>query len=649
MTEHEHPKHHPKHVPGSEPHPASPSKGEESPHVKIQKHHASRTHAHTETGLEKDEEQAIETGLHAIYGEDKTDFTKIERPRNFITQLLLTLVIVLSVLAGTAWGGYFVYQKYFAPASSETFTVNIKAPEQIKSGERLAITIHYSNPTSVPLAQLTIDARLPTGFIVETSNPLAGNLAKPTWDIGYLNAGSDGEITLEGIWIATVPSTTPLQVFANFRPANFNSDFQAVETVSVTSLQTVLESTFSGSEEATPGEAQEYLLTIQNTGSETVKDVIAEIKLPIGFYLDKSAPELAAASEPVWTIASLEPGAKSEIKLTGSFAADVTGFQYFDATISLKDGNDQLTQTTAQTFTDVKGSTVSLQLVAAGSSTDSALFLGDNLRVSLAYENTSEEPMNDVAILLDFSSEKTFPIDWKTANLAGGKLTKDGVLWSAETIGEVPAHEKKILSLDFPIVATMTEAFGDRFTLTALANVGNLSVRSTPITISINSNATLATEVRYFTADGAPLGAGPIPPMVGESTTYRVYWTVSNSLHNLENMTVTAILPPHATWNNQTTTDLGTVAYKDISGEVVWTLSALPEDVQSVSANFAISITPKTEDVGKFVKLISGSNFKVTDSFTKALIEQTGESLDTELPTDVFASGKGAVVEAPAP
>jgi hypothetical protein len=608
-------------------------------HHREPKHRASKAHVHTETGLEKEEEQAIEEGLHAIYGENKTDFSKIERPRNFLTQLLLTLVIVLAILAGTAWGGYFIFQKYFAASSSESFTVTISAPEQLKSGEHAKITIHYSNPTSVPLAQLNIEARLPASFQVATTNPLAGDLTKPTWDIGYLNAGSDGELTIEGLWTATVPSTTPLQVFANFRPANFNSDFQAVQTVSVTSLQSVLAADFSGEQEAVPGKSQEYLLSIQNLGSENLTNVLAEVKLPVGFYLEKGEPE--------WLISDLAPGAKTEIKFTGSFAADVTGFQYFDATISLKNDLEKLTQATAQTFTDVKGSAISLQLVAHGSSTDSAIDLGEKLRATLAYENTSDETMENVAVLLDFSSNKVFPIDWKTASLDGGKLTKDGVLWDAQTVGEIPAHEKRLLNLEFPIVGKLSEVQGDHFTLTALANIGDLSVRSTPITIKINSNAALVAEVRYFTADGAPLGAGPIPPLVDESTTYRVYWTVSNDLHDLENLTVTAILPPHVTWLNQATADLGTIAYKDISGEVVWSLPALPQDIKNVSANFAISIKPKTEDVGKFVKLISGSTLKATDSFTKTLLEQTGESLDTELPTDTFAAGKGSVMSAP--
>lgn len=608
------------------------------------KHHASKTHLHTETGLEKEEEQTIEDGLHAIYGEDKTDFSKIERPGSFLTHLLLTAVIVLTIIAGTAWGGYFVYQKYFSSQSQESFTVKISAPEEVKSGEKTKIKISYENPTTIPLAQLTVEARLPVGFVVSSSEPLVSDLTKPKWDIGFLNAGSDGEITLEGIWTATVPSTTPIQVFANFRPANFNSDFQAVQTTSITSLQSVLETTFTGDEEATSGKSQNYLLTIQNMGSEKIDNIIAQIKLPTGFYLESSDPALEAGSESEWKNISLDPGAKIDIKITGSFAADVTGFEYFDSEISIKNGNEPLSQSKAQTFTDVKGSAIALQLVAAGSNTDSSLFLSSNLRTSITYENTSDEDMSNVALLLDFSSAKAFPINWKTADLDGGKLTKDGVLWSIDVVGKIPAHEKKMLNLVFPIIETLSENFGDSFTITALANIADLSVRTTPIIISINSDASLVSEIRYYTEDGAPLGSGPIPPQVGQTTIYRVYWTVSNNLHNLENMIVTAILPPNVNWVGQSSSDLGTIEYKDISGEVVWMLPSLPEDVKSISAHFAISITPKTEDVGKFVKLISGANFKVTDEFTKALIEHTSESLDTELPSDVFATDKGAVI-----
>jgi len=58
-----------------------------------------------------------------------------------------------------------------------------------------------------------------------------------------------------------------------------------------------------------------------------------------------------------------------------------------------------------------------------------------------------------------------------------------------------------------------------------------------------NSEANFVSEVRYFTPEGAPLGTGPLPPKVDKRTVYRVFWKLDNSLHQLDEIKVEAILP----------------------------------------------------------------------------------------------------------
>lgn len=590
------------------------------------------------------DEELIEEGLNAIYGEQKVDFTKIDRARNRLTSILLTIVITLFVIAATAWTGFFVYNKYFAPQEEEHFELSIEADTELISGEETSINIRYQNPTNVPIASLSLDIRVPQTFVINSMTPLPANEEELVWEIGSLAPGSDGVITLEGVWIAEAPSSTPIQVFADFRPANFNADFQDIETLYVNTLSSTLTSEFEGPEEAQAGESQEYTLTIKNEGKTAYEDLRVDVELPDGFFLESSEPEVEAGLGTTWMIDFIDIEEETDITFSGTFAADVEGFQYFDAEISIEPNAQRLKQVTSQAFTDVVGTNFDLQLVANGSTEDIAIDLGDQLRITLAYEHSGEEPLEDLELLLDFQSDQPMPIIWDDASLDGGSITSEGIVWSSEVLTPLEPGVKQILNLSFPI-ETSISGQADLFSVSSVATLGDRDVRSTPVNIALNTEAAFATEIRYFTEEGAPLGNGPIPPTVGETTTYRIFWKINNSLHNLEDVSVSAVLPPHVVWQDQASTDLGSMRYDPLSSTVTWTITNLPTTIDEVNADFAISITPDDADIGTFVKLISGSSLSATDSVTDVTISKATDSLTTDLTNDEFAADKGAVVE----
>ena len=133
--------------------------------------------------------------------------------------------------------------------------------------------------------------------------------------------------------------------------------------------------------------------------------------------------------------------------------------------------------------------------------------------------------------------------------------------------------------------------------------------------------------------------------MIGQTTTYRLFWTIDNQLHALEDVEVSATLAPGVAWENQYTTDLGTIQYDNSSRTVTWSFSELPLSLPSVEASMAISTTPESEDLGSFIKLISGSTFSAVDTETGDSLSRVTTSLSTDLTDDEFAADKGAVVE----
>ena len=593
------------------------------------------------------ENETIEEGLEAIYrGEEKVDFTKIERKQNRLTTMLLTVVITLAIVAGVSWGAFLVYNRYFAQEEEKTFSIAIDVEKKIISGEKTNITIRYGNPNEVPITGLELDVRVPDSFHVESISPTPENIEDQIWSIGNIASGSSGLIIIEGIWTAEVPSSIPVQVLANYRPANFNSDFQEIETVYVQTLDSYLDIALNGPTEAQSGDLIEYEVTVENTGPAVFKDTYLQLNLPNGFFLDSSNPTLTPGENTKWMFEAIEPGETIDVNFSGTFAGDVNGFQYFDIILGIEQEEGQLVQRSERGLTDLMGSELKTQLIVNGGIDNVNISTDDNLRISATIENDGKIPREDIELLLKIESENPLPINWDSAKLDNGTITADGIYWPSSEIGTLEPGDRALINITIPITSSVGNGQADRFTLIASTTQNQNTVKSSPITVSVLSDAQITTSARYFTEEGTPIGSGPLPPTVDETTAYRIYWTIENSLHDLEDITVSTTLPPNVIWEETTSAELGKFSYRTETETVEWNIDKLPKDITRLEGYFTVSITPTASDIGKFVKLTSSSTLEATDSFAESDVTNESESTTTELVDDEFALGQSIVVEA---
>lgn len=605
--------------------------------------HEIKTHGHLSDLPQKtrqEKEALMDEGLEAIYGDHTINFEKLDRKENKLTTLLLTSIIILGVITATMWSGFFVYTKFFEPTRDKEFTLEIAMDDTIVSGQKAQIEVLYTNPTNVPVAALELDLNLPSAFRTYSFNQEPTDLDNLIWDLGSLSGMSDGKIIVDGVWIAQTPSETPVQAHATYKPGNFNSNFEEIAVTYVTTLESTLKATIEGPEEASAGQDLLYNMKIENTGEEAFEQVLINLDLPEGFYLQDSEPSLAAGGPAQWTIAHIDAGAIEEITFSGTFASNIESFQYFDATISLAIDDRSVEQATAQAYTDVLANDMTVQLVANGSSSNTSLDIGSTLRLSISLENTEDIPIEDIDILLDFQADDSIPIKWSSASLDDGTISSAGISWSFDLI---EPGEKILLNTSFPLDSTLGVGDADQFRIVASASYQGRTVMSSPIEVSINSQASLSTSIRYFEEDGSALGNGPLPPQVGNTTTYRVIWNIQNSLHDLENIRVSASLPPHVIWAGNATQDIGAITFNDSDKTVTWNLTSLSAGISSVNGSFSISITPDDGDIGSFIKLISGSTLSAKDVTTEQTLSRSTDSLNTDLTDDAQASRVGGI------
>ncbi len=156
---------------------------------------------------------------------------------------------------------------------------------------------------------------------------------------------------------------------------------------------------------------------------------------------------------------------------------------------------------------------------------------------------------------------------------------------------------------------------------------------------------------RYFDDDNLAVGSGPLPPVVGEKTAFRLYWLLANTLHEAQRVTVTTTIAPDVAWEEKFLASTGQLTYDHETRQVTWTIPALPPRAASAVAAadadawFDLAVTPQPGQVGKLLLLASESNLTATDAATGATIVGLQRSITSNLEDDPFGGGRGLVVE----
>lgn len=620
----------------------------------------SKESAQSASGREakKERERTVEENLKNIYLDQEgsmPDLTTLEHAKKrTLTRFLVRLLIFAGAIAAVSWIGFFLWQPYNL-SHSETIETAIEASNTAISGQAITFTVRYKNIATVPLAALEIKMNLPSGFVLETAQPAPtiGNI----WVIGSLSPESDGQIDVTGTFRSAVPSAEKIQAVFTYRPANFSSDFQDIETASVEITDSVVDMELTGPDKALPGDDVTYTVNLQNSGEKAVQNVRGRVTLPQAFIVTSVNPAASLPDIAEWDFATLEPGALQAITVIGHYTSDAAGTSDVKAEAGFMSEDGQfLTQTNAEQTTDILGGNLVFHLIANGSTQDQTAELGDRMRLSVDYANNGNETIEGLAFTLNLSTPSgSMPIDWEAAELADGTLSGNAIVWDGltrEDFVSLDPNASGVFDVTLPLLSELPAGISDAFTMqlnVTLDKVGSVEtvreIETAPITVALNSDTSFAAIARYYDGGGTAVGTGPLPPAVGQTTTYRVSWNVANAMHDLADLSVSTNLPPDVAWIGTSGVSLGSIVYNETTRLVTWNLDALPKTTVSAEAWFDVSITPKDSDVGAFFKLTNPTSFRAKDAKTLDILERSADILDTELPLDPLAVGKGIVKE----
>jgi|SRR3989339_721854 len=609
---------------------------------------------------EREGDDHINKSLQEIYQAENLPAAKGSLHRRSVDplkRLAWTFVVFLGVLAAVSWSGFYLLHQG-ERLRTEDVSFAIVGPQEVAVGKEVVYELQYTNLSAFNLRDVQIRLQAPDDFIFLDAAPAPVSDKGLNWRLDQVDTKRSGRIAVKGKVVGLINAQENFSATLSYRPENFSSTFRAdasfTTTVNATGISFSIEApSFINVAEAMPitvryaKEHESYLdaFSVLLTSSE---HFVVSGDNQTGVWLVNNAKET-----------------QQELAIKGSYAKKPAGDEKLtvqlavpQAVVLTHEENGQSViehKTIYHVFYEqvvpvvVVDGALSLTLSLNGATAGKPLNFGDALNYVIHYKNVSAAALKNVVIMATVDSAL---VDWSALNGEhNAERSANSLLWTKAEIPELagiaPNQEGSFgFSLKVKDAAAAAAAGGDLAIHTAL----DYSIDSAPVSGNahalelinqLNTDATFNAQLRYFDISNASVGAGPLPPKVGEKTTYQVYWSAAAGMHDLKNLTVSATLPDGVKWENVSVAGVGAVSYDSGNKTVTWMAPVVGSLDQPALLRFAVSLIPAAGDRGKIITVLNQTDFSATDAATGGVITAAVKPKTTNLEDDSAGHGQG--------
>jgi hypothetical protein len=558
-------------------------------------------------------------------------------------------IVLFLIVAGAIALVYLYAQSSF---DRTWVALNISGPDGVTSGEEVIYRVDCKNSTKVNLNDAQLVFNWPADSI-----PDSGQLIEQI-SIGTLTAGQEKVIEFKGKIIGLKNSQKQLSAKLSYQPAKTNARFENVSTFASRIISIPLVLTFDMPQRVANGQQITVSLKYLNDSESSFDNLFVKIEYPDGFKVSSSYPQ---PQENVWNIGKLDSKQEGKILITGTIEGERGDAKLFHGYLGVM--NNGFTA-----YADaVKSAQISLPVLSLAQTVNGASEYianpGEELKYSIKYQNNSAISIPSVKIVLKFNTQA---LDFTTLQLndkgsfesVGNSITWDQT--NAPELAVVGAGYQGEFKFSVKVKDAMPiKAYSDKNFV--IYDVVNSSSTNIPLALidqqfqdtaelSIKVNSKLGLDARGYYQDTFLPNNGPIPPKVGEVTTYTIYWYVTNSSNDVEDARVEAILPSYVEWLNKFKPASINFQYDNLNRRVSWDIGTLPAGTGVLSpakyVAFQVGLTPSAPQINQVVTLINQSLVTGKDSFTGADLKTSDAQIGSDVPDDpTITWDKGRVTQ----
>ena len=525
--------------------------------------------------------------------------------------------------------------------SSSNINIEVRAPVQVRGGEVITFDIFIENKNNMPIELADLVVEFPEGSFSEDGR----RLLYERQPVGYISPWGAARKTISAVLFGEENEEKEIKVILEYRLEESNAIFAKEELYTIRIARPPVGVFVNIPAQIDTHEEIDVDVEIVSNSETIMRDLVLMLAYPTGFQFLNSSP-IPVRDESVWEIGDIDPDQQRKISVRGIMIGQGEEERAFRAQVGVinKDG-DFVPYSSASKTLVVKKPALDLALILGGDK--KIMFSNDTLPVRILWRNNLSEVVRDVRLevklrgkaldertmLIDKGSYRTSDktIVWTPSDIRGLREISPGETGEARFVFSllnplpVSGIDDKdfVITIDGEIAGIITTPDDPKY---RVVNVVNEEIK-------VGSRLQIATRALYYV--GPFENTGPIPPKVGEETTYTIGWSIGNITNDFSDVKVKTSIPSYMRWMGNSTPSEEKISFDENSGEVIW-------DVGDVTAGtgvlwparevyFQISLVPGLVHVSKYVELISDTVISGQDNFVNEVVSDAKSFLSTSL------------------
>ena len=592
-------------------------------------------------GQEKLSQDRIQNTPYSVYAKHNqahtTDFKPFEEAQlTFFQrnkQKITKFVIILTSVLGVALTIGFFYQLNQQRFSDKRVKLEITGPNQVRAGEEITYTLTYSNDNLVALKNSKITVEVPNA-LTDSSLDILGQTKSEIreYNLPELAPRSTGEIKIKGRLIGEMGSIHTMKATLNYMPTILTSSFDSKTEFAITVSDSPVIVDIQAPLENVSGNAVNYVITVNNKGSEDLNNLELRLEYPDGFAFTSSTVNSSNNTKNLFSIPNLRAKGTYSLTITGNLGGDQRDIKVLKAQIGESRQGAFTLYSSTQKATTLGAPYVNI--VQAVDPKEGVVVAGDSVRYTITFRNNTQVRIGQGSLRVQLDSKL---LDLSKLSVTGADFDAgtNTIIWRANTVPQLKTfapNEQGEVTFSVPVKRVIPiENFQD-VNYVIKTNV-TFESSEVPTTLGVNkiiqgnsSEVKLATRlipksnIFYNSKDSSIINSGPIPLKVSQTTTFSVNWEIQNLTNDASGVTLRATLPSNVTWTGKNVSNIGEIEYNEKTKEITWKIGKVPSNTGLLRplyrAVFQIAITPTINQVGQNPQLLSRVEYTGKDDFT---------------------------------
>ncbi|MDO8435903.1 MAG: hypothetical protein Q7S82_00760 [bacterium] len=551
----------------------------------------------------------------------------------------LNLSIVILALA-TGILGFYYYQKNIY--SKETLKLEILSQDSVDLLEEVEYIVKYKNNGNARLEEPELTFEFPEYSIPAGENSL--RVVKKTEDLGGpIYPGQEKIFRFKARLLGKENEAKIAKATLSYQPKNLKARYESATSFITVIKKVPLTFEFDLPSQSESGKDIRFKLNYFSNTDYPIQNLRITVEYPSDFEFIESTPKSLEKIE--WDLGSLNKAEGGRIEIAGKLRGNINDEKIFQAKIGIWQGGEFILLKTAQKGVEIAKPDINITQQINGSP-DYTASPGDLLHYEISFKNFGEVPLTNL-FLINRLDGAAFDFQTLKSNSGDFEPGDNSVVFDWKRVQELQflnvGGEGKV---EFWI--KLKEDFGV-LNNTAIQNKVYLSQAKEEFINKVNTK--LVIDQKGYFQDEIFGNSGPIPPKVGESTTYTITWQAKNYYNNTKNIKVKAVLPREVKLTGKIFPEgeAGKFAFDSLSRELVWEVGEMSagQGVQNSPLNisFQVVFIPTASQIGMTAELIGQASITGEDQWTKDSILALDSAITTDLPDDDTVSEQQGIVQ----